>query len=515
MASAEGEWAEYFRTSALVYEAVECLDRIGGLDDPPGAPRLYDAEDEHVFGMALRYHAAHVAKRVAAARRETAATAVSDGGGGARSRDGVSLGRRLGYLPRQLDEIELDHGRRAAAPVDDDADDASAAALTRHMRQLPKRELHAHLNGCVRDSTLLDRAEAVARAAEDDEAPARTGEESTAEDENDRTGANKTPKPPPKPPRKTAADVRALLAKPDGKGRPLQRCFDLFAAIHDLCTDHDSLRRIAAEATMDFARDGVVYLELRTTPKSVPSRNVTKASYCAAVLDGLALGKKLADDWRRSKRRAGGDDDEGGTRGSSDASSNSSSFESFAICARLILSVDRRETPEEAVKTVKLAAFLRDAGADVCGVDLSGNPALGHWKSFEPALRLARHLKLPVTLHCGEIRGTGAEEAAMIAFAPERFGHCVHTSRDPERWLAHRRSEIPIEICVSSNCVTDSVPRDESCDGSHASRPEGITSGKRTPSAIRCVYAPTIPACLKRRSQYALVAVAFDLSDDA
>ena len=80
MASAEGEWAEYFRTSALVYEAVECLDRIGGLDDPPGAPRLYDAEDEHVFGMALRYHAAHVAKRVAAARRETAAAAVSDGG---------------------------------------------------------------------------------------------------------------------------------------------------------------------------------------------------------------------------------------------------------------------------------------------------------------------------------------------------------------------------------------------------------------------------------------------------
>ena len=153
----------------------------------------------------------------------------------------------------------------------------------------------------------------MARAAEVDDAPARTGEESTAEDENDRTGANKTPKPPPKPPRKTAADVRALLAKPDGKGRPLQRCFDLFAAIHDLCTDHDSLRRIAAEATMDFARDGVVYLELRTTPKHFPSRNVTKASYCAAVLDGLALGKKLADDWYKRSHRRGCGDAEGGT----------------------------------------------------------------------------------------------------------------------------------------------------------------------------------------------------------
>jgi len=192
------------------------------------------------------------------------------------------------------------------------------------------------------------------------------------------------------------------------------------------------------------------------------------------------------------------------------------SFESFAICARLILSVDRRETPEEAVKTVKLAAFLRDAGADVCGVDLSGNPALGHWKSFEPALRLARRLKLPVTLHCGEIGGTGTEEAAMIAFVPDRFGHCVHTSRDPERWLALRRSEIPIEICVSSNCVTDSVPRDERCDGSHASRARrhhvGQAHAVGHPLCI-CTDDPGVFETTLSR-EYALVAVAFDLSDD-
>ena len=166
---------------------------------------------------------------------------------------------------------------------------------------------------------------------------------------------------------------------------------------------------------------------------------------------------------------------------------------------------------------MKLAAFLRDAGADVCGVDLSGNPALGHWKSFEPALRLARHLKLPVTLHCGEIDGTGAEEAAMIAFAPERFGHCVQTSSDPERWLALRRSEIPIEICVSSNVVTDSVPYDENCDGGSMCRARRHHVGQ-----VHAVghpvnaCAPTIPACLRRRSRASTpsCAVAFDLSDD-
>jgi len=203
--------------------------------------------------------------------------------------------------------------------------------------------------------------------------------------------------------------------------------------------------------------------------------------------------------------------------GSSSSGSSNSSFESFAICARLILSVDRsRETPEEAVQTVKLAAFLRDVGADVCGVDLSGNPALGHWKSFEPALRLARHLKLPVTLHCGEIDGTGEEEAAMIAFAPERFGHCVKTSRNPERWLALRRSEIPVEICVSSNCVTASVPHDESCDGSIVSRARrhhlGVAHAVGHPVCV-CTDDPGVFETTLSR-EYALVAVAFDLSDD-
>ena len=444
--AAEGEWTEYLRTATLVSRAVECLDAVGGLDDPPNAPALSgpDAhlEDTHIRNMAMRFHAAHVAKRVASAKREMAADDRSIDASPLKG----SLGKRLGYLPRQLEEYELDHGLATASSTsdgsNDDDDDARVVALTRHMRQLPKLELHAHLNGCVRDSTLLDRAKT--RAAEQDAERAREAEDGTEDlapsgapeetAENDRTGANKNPvsprsqepRPKPKPPTGFSMDdVRAMLKKPDGQiARPLQRCFDLFGAIHDLCTDHDSLRRIAAEAVMDFARDGVVYLELRTTPKDLPARGVTKGSYCAAALDGLALGKKLADDWAvkysESSRSVPG----------SNPLSPVAKTESFAaISARLILSIDRRETSAEAVKTVKLAAYLRDCGCDICGVDLSGNPGIGEWSSFEPALLLARHLKLPVTLHCGEVDGTGAEEAAMIAFGPERFGHCVKTVR--------------------------------------------------------------------------------------
>jgi adenosine deaminase len=37
--------------------------------------------------------------------------------------------------------------------------------------------------------------------------------------------------------------------------------------IHRLTTDHATITRIAEEVVIDFANDGVVWLELRTSPK--------------------------------------------------------------------------------------------------------------------------------------------------------------------------------------------------------------------------------------------------------
>lgn len=100
--------------------------------------------------------------------------------------------------------------------------------------RLPKVELHAHLHGSARLSTIADLA----------------------------------------PP---GVDQTLLTSDTE---RSLEGCFALFGAIHRTVTSLAAVRRITAEVLSDFAADNVKYLELRTTPRALAG----SASPAASVL---------------------------------------------------------------------------------------------------------------------------------------------------------------------------------------------------------------------------------------
>ena len=46
----------------------------------------------------------------------------------------------------------------------------------------------------------------------------------------------------------------------------------------------------------------------------------------------------------------------------------------------------------------------------------------------------------------------------MLAFAPERLGHAVSATCDGELLPELLRSRIPVELCLTSNVLSQSVP---------------------------------------------------------
>ncbi|XP_016443942.2 N6-mAMP deaminase [Nicotiana tabacum] len=276
---------------------------------------------------------------------------------------------------------------------------------------MPKIELHAHLNGSIRDSTLLE----LARELGD-------------------KGLVSFP------------DVEHVIVKHD---RPLSEVFKLFDLIYILTTDHETVTRITKEVIEDFAAENVVYLELRTTPKKNVSKGMNKRSYIEAVLEGLRAVTTIEVDFFSEPNidcQANG-----GIYARSEGNASNGTGRK-KIFVRLLLSIDRRESTEAAMETVKLALEMRHQG--VVGIDLSGNPIIGEWLTFLPALEFAKEQGLLITLHCGEVPNP-VEIHAMLHFLPARIGHACCFGE--EEWAKLKSLKIPVEICLTSNIRTETI----------------------------------------------------------
>ncbi|KAG4948759.1 hypothetical protein AAZX31_15G102000 [Glycine max] len=271
---------------------------------------------------------------------------------------------------------------------------------------MPKIELHAHLNGSIRDSTLLELTKALIGKGV-----------------------------------MNFSEVEHIILK---YNRSLKEVFKLFDLIHILTTDHNTVTRITREVIEDFASENVVYLELRTTPKKNDSVGMSKHSYVEAVLKGLRSITSVDVDFiphcEDSKTLF-------------TPAPVINGHVRKKIFVRLLLSIDRRETTEAAMETVKLALEMRPYG--VVGIDLSGNPSIGDWTTYLPALKFAREQGLYVTLHCGELPNS-KEIKNMLDFRPQRIGHACFF--EDEHWRQLKSSNIPVEICLTSNVRTMTVP---------------------------------------------------------
>ncbi|KAI8987498.1 hypothetical protein BDF20DRAFT_930015 [Mycotypha africana] len=251
-----------------------------------------------------------------------------------------------------------------------------ALTLREFCKQLPKVELHAHLNGSLSRDTMVQLVER----------------------------------------KKHEKPKLANFQIPESIDR-IDDFFVLFPFIYQLTDDAESIKIATRNVIDEFAKDGVKYLELRTTPRKNPSKGMTKESYLRTVLS--VINEPRED-----------------------------------IIVKLIISVDRRNSLQEAEEAVDLAVQLRSQG--VVGIDLCGDVTKGHFENLKPAFeRAQKEHGFRVTLHFNEILDNLKEAPSLLSIVPDRLGHATIWDDYCRKTIFERRT--PIEICLTSNFLCKTV----------------------------------------------------------
>jgi len=285
-------------------------------------------------------------------------------------------------------------------------------------KALPKCELHAHLSGSISRTTLHEIWQ-----------------------------KKKTSNP------NISLGDPALALKPAGTFPTILSFFQIFNDyIYNLVNDRESIAYATREVIAGFRHDGVRYLELRTTPREIPSAGITRDEYVRIVLEAL-------EEYHESQFAETAFNDE------------------YQIEVHLILSIDRTMTASQADEILSLAEKYQHlsgkpkpassssvqyyksnpvAPPTIVGIDLCGNPSKGDISIFTPTFLRAKSMPtLRTTVHFAEIpsQPTSNELETLLSWSPDRLGHAINIPADLKAVIIERK--IGLELCLSCNVLAE------------------------------------------------------------
>jgi aminodeoxyfutalosine deaminase len=127
-----------------------------------------------------------------------------------------------------------------------------------------------------------------------------------------------------------------------------------------------------------------------------------------------------------------------------------------SVEVRWIFDAVRQFGPDPAMRVAELAAERVDRGVVAIGIGGSEERGPAFW--FSDVYSFARRAGLHLTAHAGE----GVPPAsvwAALRLGAERIGHGIAAIDDPKLIATLRETQVPLEICITSNLVTGVVKR--------------------------------------------------------
>ncbi|WP_099333101.1 adenosine deaminase [Actinomyces minihominis] len=193
-----------------------------------------------------------------------------------------------------------------------------------------------------------------------------------------------------------------------------QRSYD---SARSLVRSEEVMRRVVREAAEDDAAEGSVRLEIQVDPTSY-------APYVGGITPALEI---VLDEANTATRETG-------------------------VEVGVIVAASRTRHPLDARVLARLAAqYAGDQPGEVIGFGLSNDERTGSTAEFANAFQIARRAGLAPVPHGGELLGAESIREVVNHLAPQRLGHGVRASEDPELLMRLIDDGIAFEICPSSN----------------------------------------------------------------
>jgi adenosine deaminase len=195
---------------------------------------------------------------------------------------------------------------------------------------------------------------------------------------------------------------------------------DKFSLPMRMLVNLDACRRVAFEAVLDAAAEGIDYIELRFSPWFMAETHaLATEGVVEAVLDGIRAGQ-----------------------------------EESGLKVKLLGILSRTYGPEIAMQ--ELEAMLPYAER-IVGLDLAGDEANYPAELFQRHFDKAREVGWKVTVHAGEAAGAESVWQSIKLLGAQRIGHGLAIMNDPALIDFLLERQIGIEANLTSNVQTSSV----------------------------------------------------------
>ena len=261
------------------------------------------------------------------------------------------------------------------------------------LRKMPKVELHRHLDGSIRQQTIIDLSKRH-HLDIDVSNPSSLKKRSTVTE--------------------PMQDLAAVL--------------EAFETIQKVSCSYEAIKRIAFENVEDAFYDGIKLIELRFSPVFVAlDKELANDEIIEGVIDGIADGMDKYD----------------------------IEVGIIQIVSRTLDYEASKQGTKDVIRYAQ--AGKHRMADRIVGFDLADRENTTDPSDFKELVEMSREAGMGITIHSGEDTDASGVQKTLEILAPDRIGHGVNAWQDPDVVEMIKERDVLLELCPTSNWLTQCV----------------------------------------------------------